>query len=220
MAYYNINTDKLVRDNVPARKRLQLPVLGPLISALLSAFTRWSKLFVKYKEGGADPYAAGTYNYGQFVGYNGRVYECTKNGTTTDPSDATSWRLLFNYIGTNESQLYNGTVMQLEYAMNTYFGLNFLPTPTASDIYIVTNTLPDPQFLVSTESTLSSTVGLQSSDSFVSLTYSLTTSPPSFTIYVPFVWYFANFGTTGDNPIRAFVNLYVTEGTTYSIQTY
>ena len=49
MAYYNINTDKLVRDNVPARKRLQLPVLGPLISALLSAFTRWSKLFVKYK---------------------------------------------------------------------------------------------------------------------------------------------------------------------------
>lgn len=220
MAYYDIDTAKFIKDNVPARKRMQLPVLDYLLSGLLNAFTRWVSIFKLYKEGNGPLYTPGTYNYGELLGYNGRLYECTKDGTTTDPSDSNSWRLLFSYIGTNSSQLYNGTVMQFEYALNTYFGLNYSPTPLASDIYIVTNTIPDPQFLVSTLDTQTSTVGLVGGDTYVGPTFTLTTLPKSFTIYVPFVWYFANFGTTGDGPFTSFVNLYVTEGTTYSISTY
>lgn len=220
MAYYDIDTDKFVKDNAPARKRLQFPVLEKLLKGLLNGFTRWVAIFKIYKEGGATNYASGTYNYGALVAYNGRVYECTKNGTTTNPSDSNSWRLLFNYIGTNDSMKYNGTKMQLEYALNTYWGLSYSPVPMASDIYIVTNTIPDPVFAVGLDDTNTSVVGLDTSGSYVPLTYTNSALPKSFTIYVPFTWYVTNYGITGDNPIRAFVNLYVTEGTTYEIQTY
>lgn len=219
MAYYDIDTEKFIKDNAPARKRLQLPVLDYLLKGLLNAFTRWVSIFKLYKEGGATNYAAGTYNYGDLVAYNGRVYECYVNGTTSAPSDSNSWRLLFNYIGTNNSQLWNGTVMQLEYALNTYWGLTYSPTPLASDIYIVTNTIPDPIFAVGTDDNNTSAVGLQISDGFVPLTYATATLPASFTIHVPFVWYL-NLSFDPDQKIRAFVNQYVTEGVTYSITTY
>ena len=220
MAYYDIDTEKFIKDNAPARKRLQFPVLDYLLKGVLDAFTRWVSIFKLYKEGGATNYAAGTYNYGDLVAYNGRVYECYVNGTTTDPSDSNSWRLLFSYIGTNSSQLYNGTVMQLEYALNTYWGLTYSPTPLASDIYIVTNVIPDPQFFAGINETASSTVGLVGGDSFVGPTFALATIPTSFTVYVPFTWYFANFGLTGDGPLLASINPYVIEGTTYTISTY
>lgn len=220
MAYYDIDTDKFIKDNAPARKRLQFPVLDYLLKGLLNAFTRWVAIFKLYKEGGGFVWIAGTYNYGDLAGYNGRLYECTKNGTTTNPSDSSSWRLLFSYIGTNTSQLWNGTTMQLEYALNTYWGLTYSPTPLASSIYIVTNVIPDPQFLVSTSDTQTSTVGLVGGDSYVGPTYTLSTIPASFTVYVPFVWYFSNFALLGDGPLFASINPYVTEGTTYTISTY
>lgn len=219
MAYYDIDTEKLIKDNAPARKRLQFPVLNYLLKGLLNAFTRWVSIFKLYKEGGATNYTAGTYNYGDLVAYNGRVYECLANGTTTDPSDSTKWRLLFNYIGTNSSQLYNGTVMQLEYAMNTYWGLSYSPTPLTSDIYITTNTIPDPIFAVGTDDNNTSAVGLEISDGFVPVNYVTATLPASFTIHVPLVWYLT-LSLDPDQKIRAFVNPYVTEGVTYSITTY
>ena len=88
MAYYDINTDKFIKDNAPASNRLQFPVLDYLLKGLLNAFTRWVAIFKLYKEGGATNYAVGTYDYGDLVAFNGRVYECTKNGTTTNPSDS------------------------------------------------------------------------------------------------------------------------------------
>ena len=220
MAYYDIDTEKFIKDNAPARKRIQFPVLEKLIKGLVNAFTRWVSIFKKYKEGYTTTWTAGTYNYGDCVAYNGGVYECTQNGTTTDPSDSSRWRLVFTmWRGANEAQLYNGTVMQLEYAMNRYWNLNFVPTPMASDIYIVTNTIPDPVFAVGVSSASSSSVGVSSSDSYVPVNYASALLPKSFTIYVPFVWYL-NLSFFPDEKIGAFVNQYVTEGVTYSIQTY
>ena len=220
MAYYDIDTEKFIKDNAPARKRLQFPVLDYLLKGLLNAFTRWVSIFKKYKEGHTVIWSAGTYNYGDLVAYNSSVYECYVNGTTTNPSDSTRWRLAFTmWRGTNEGQQYNGTVMQLEYAMNRYWNLNFSNTPGASDIYITTNTIPDPIFAVGTDDNNTSSVGLEISDGYVPLTYATALLPASFTIYVPFVWYL-NLSFDPDQKIRAFVNQYVTEGVTYSITTY
>lgn len=221
MAFYDIDTEKFIKDNAPARKRLQFPVLERLLKGLLNGFTRWVSIFKKYKEGYTTFWNnSTTYNYGDCVAYDGKVYECFVNGTTTTPSDTSSWRLLFNlWRGTNEGQQYNGTVMQLEYAMNRYWNLTFSNTPGASDIYIVTNTIPDPVFTVGTDSVGSSSVGLVYSDGFVPLTYATATLPASFTIHVPLVWYLT-LSTDPDQKIRSFVNQYVTEGVTYSISTY
>lgn len=221
MAFYDIDTDKFIKDNAPARKRLQFPALEKLLKGLLNGFTRAVSLFKKYKEGFTTFWNnSTTYNYGDCVAWGGGVYECYVNSTLSDPSDSTRWRLIFSlWRGSNESQLYSGSVMQLEYALNRYYNLTFSNTPGSSDIYITTNVIQAPVFAVGTDSTNTSTVGLATSESFVPVTYSASSLPASFTIHVPLVWYIT-LSTDPDLKIRSFVNQYVTEGVTYSITTY
>lgn len=221
MAYYDIDTEKFIKDNAPARKRMQFPVLDYLLKGLLNAFTRWVSIFKKYKEGYTTFWNnSTTYNYGDCVAWDGKVYECYVNSTTANPSDSTRWRLLFDlWRGTNEGQQYNGTVMQLEYALNRYYNLTFSAVPMASDIYIVTNTIPDPVFAVGTDDNNTSAVGLEISDGFVPLTYATALLPASFTIHVPLIWYIT-LSSNPDQKIQAFVSQYVTKGVTYSITTY
>jgi hypothetical protein len=220
MAFYNIDTEKFINDNVPTFKRLQWPALSRLAKGLLTAFTRLVGIFIKYKEGGAVIYTAGTYNKGDLVTYNYQVFECYVDGTTSTPDDRGRWRSLFtNWRGTNEAQLYNGNSMQLEYALNRFYGLTFSNTPNTSSIRVATNTIPEPNFLVSTLASQSSQAGLTTSDNWVGLTYSSTAAPTSITIRVPIVWYFS-LSTNPDEKIRSFADNYVAEGLTYTIQIY
>lgn len=222
MAYYDINTQKFISDNLPARKRVQFPVLDQLAKGLLSPFTRWVAIFKAYKEGVSTIYAPGTYDEYDMVVYNGQVFECYVNGTTTAPDDTSRWRLLFRlWRGTNEGQNYNGTSMELEYALNRCWNLTFSPIPLTSSIRVVTNIPPTPQFFASTIESTASTVGTTDvlAESYAGLTYSVASTPASFTIRVPLAWY-TGLGADAENKIRSFVNQYVTEGVTYNIQIY
>lgn len=219
MAYYDIDTENFARDNTPQFKRERYPALLRFIVGLLKPFTRLISILKVYKEGTTNLWSAGTYQQGEIVAYNGQVFEAI-NTTTATPDDTANWRLIMNnWRGAYEMQTWSSSIMILEYALNTYWGLTYSTTPLASDIYVVTNVIPTPVFAVSPDSLTSDTIGLVGGDSYVALTYSVSSTPKSFTIHVPLAWYLT-LSTNPDEKIRAFADNYVCEGVTYSITTY
>ena len=220
MPYYDIDTENLVRDNTPQFKREQYPVLLRLIVGLLKPFTRLVNILKVYKEGTTTQWTAGNYAKGSIVAYNGQVFEAKLNTTGSTPDITSDWRLLTTmWRGAYEQQTYQSSTMMLEYALNRYWGLTYSPTPMASSIYIVTNTLQDSVFAVATDSQFANVVGLQSSEGVVPVNYSVSNITTNFTIYVPFVWYL-NLSFNADEKIRAFADNYVAMGLTYNITTY
>ena len=220
MAYYDIDTENFVRDNTPQFKREQLPVLLRFIVGLLKPFTRLINILKVYKEGTTDQWTAGNYNKGDIVAYNGQVFEAIVDTSGSTPDVTSDWRLIITmWRGAYEEQTYQSSTMMLEYALNKYWGLTYSPTPGASDIYIITNTMPNTVFAVGVDSQFSNVVGVSSSEGSVPVNYSVSTIPANFTIYVPLVWFF-NLSANADEKIRAFADNYVCEGVTYSISTY
>ena len=220
MAYYDIDTENLVRDNTPQFKREQYPVLLRLIVGLLKPFTRLVNILKVYKEGTTTQWTAGNYAKGSIVAYNGQVFEAKVDTIGTTPDVTADWRLITTmWRGAYEQQTYQSSTMMLEYALNRYYALTYSPTPLASSIYVTTNTLADSVFAVATDSTFSNVVGIDSSEGVVPVNYSVSTITTNLTIHVPIAWY-TSLGITPDKKIRAFADNYVAMGLTYNITTY
>ena len=164
-------------------------------------------------------YSSGYY-YGDMVIYfpTGEVYECSVGVTVDEPTTSTDWRKVEDsFLGNDYAQHFNGTRIQLEYALNKRFFLNFSPVTNASDIYIVRQTRLYPFISGGTENN-SSSCFLHTSTEFCSdeddfsLVY-------NFKIMYPAADY-ALLGTEAESIVRGFVDKIVTAGKTYSIETY
>lgn len=218
MGFWDINISQFVSDILPRSKRTdEVKSLG---RGLLSAFGRRAVGLQEFKEGtAASVYAAGTYaKYDQVV-YNYALYESLEDGNTADPSDSSKWlKIADAFLGSDEMQLYDGTRIGLEYALNRWFGTTFNNPPTLSDIYI-TNNVPDYTFIVGVDEPDCNNVGIDSSDGVVPLTYSYSAAVPLFTINVPAAFY-AGLGADAEQIIRNFADNYVNTSITYDIQTY
>jgi len=219
MSIYNISLSKIVSDLLPPKKRTDSN--KSLLSGLLTAWHRRTQDLYDYKRGsGYTPYVAGTYNKYDLVIFEKAVYECWVDGTTTAPTDTSSWKQLNkSFIGVNERQYFNGNKLVLEYALNYWFGTTFSNPPTLSDIYITNNVNLTPTFRVGTTEAKSSAVGLLTSNQFVPVDYSANTPQPSFAINVPIAFY-TSLGANAEQIIRDYADKYVVTSITYEIITY
>lgn len=219
MSIYNISLSKIVSDLLPPKKRTDEN--KSLLSGLFTAWHRRTQDLYDYKRGSSyTPYVAGTYNKYDLVIFEKAVYECWVDGTTTAPTDTSSWKQLNkSFIGVNERQYFNGNKLVLEYALNFWFGTTFSNPPTLSDIYITNNVNLTPTFRVGTTEAKSSAVGLLTSNQFVPVDYSANTSQPSFAINVPIAFY-TSLGANAEQIIRDYADKYVATSITYEIITY
>jgi len=168
----------------------------------------------------ATTWSAGTYTSGAHVKYkDGSVYECMVASTTTEPTASTDWlRILDSFIGSDESQNFNATKLELEYALNKRFGTTYVNPPSVSPIYISNITPPVIVFRVGGIESISSSSYNNGSDSFVINDYSFPL-PANFTINIPNATYNA-LGTTKEKIVRMFVDKYNTIPLTYTITPY
>lgn len=222
MSIYNVILSQLASDLLPPKKRDE--ALIAKVSGLLSAWYRRSKSLKEFKEGSQPSeypaYSAGTYNQYDTVTYEKATYECQIDGTTTEPTDKTSWlQLNKSFIGTNDSQLFNAGKLVLEYALNTYFGTTFNQPPTLSDIYINNTVSVVGTFRVGGTFAASSTVGQTVSPQFVPLTYSSGVVVPMFAINIPSAFY-ASLGPDAEQIVRNYADKYVATSIPYEIITY
>lgn len=175
MTTYNANIGQASIELLSPDKRY--PKNIGLVQALLSPL-QWARdsLFGTYYEGStADPYAAGTYDYGDEVIYQKRVYSSLKDVNTDDPTVATSWYLKTdNFIGLKERVLFNGGRLVLEYALNKDFDGTFRQpstpegiTDTKSDIYITNDTSVKYGFFVGETEAYSSSIGQTTSSDWI-----------------------------------------------------
>jgi hypothetical protein len=217
---FNIDTDKLVSDLLPPEKRSTSN--KGLLKGILSAFKRLHSIFYTYMIGDATAttWSMGTYTLGAHVKYkDGSVYECMVASTTAEPTSSTDWlRILDSFIGTEESQNFNATKLELEYALNRRFGTTYVNPPLLSPITITTLTSAIIVFRVGGIESISSSSYQNGSDSFVINDYSFPLLA-NFTINIPNGTYNA-LGTTKEKIVRKFVDRYVAIGITYSITPY
>lgn len=219
MSLFDINIAQLVKDLLPSTHRTNEKLKQT--EGLLSGFGRSAKILKEYKQGStATAYSPGTYaKYDQVV-YNRSVYESLIDSNTDAPDIVTSWAKIIDvFLPSNETQYFDANKINLEYALNGYFGLTFNNPPTLSDIYITNNVNPTPTFICGLTTAQSSAVGLDSSGQFVPLTYTATALLPSFSINVPTAFY-AGLGADAEQIIRNFADKYVATSLTYNIIQY
>lgn len=181
------------------------------------------KLFTDYKVGDSYPnYAAGSYSKFQRVIYGQLVYESLADSNTALPTDTDFWRVYqTSFIGVDERVMYNHIKLTLEWALNKRFGTTFRQPPLVSDIYITTNVIPNPPFLIGGIEENSSISYADGSEEFIINSYSFT-GYYNYSINVPVaVWTaLSSVSSARDTIIRNFVDLYNTAGITYNIITY
>lgn len=221
---YDIDFTKFVPRMLPPDKRFTRTVawVNVLLSTVQYLRDIW---FGSYRTGSTAPTWVNTDPYPKYalVKYSNKVvYESLVDNNTAVPTDTTKWRVAQqNFIGLSERITYNGQKLVLEYAMNKWFGTTFRQPPNVPDIYIGINSIPVAVFRCGGVEDISSVSYGNTSSEFVINSYSLVL-PSNFTIHCPVAVYNA-LATTADQRekiFRAFVDLYVPAGITYSIVTY
>lgn len=225
MTIYDINIVQQSNDLLPSGKRTTENVAQ--LKGFLGQFDRNHQLFLAYKFGAksvlsALTWAAGTFGKGEYVYYipTGEVFECQKD-TTAEPTTSTDWlKVLDSFIGTDESQYFDGSILSLTYALNTRFDTVFNNPPATSDIYIVNEVHGIDMFYVGANDAESSYVGANDYESSF-ITYNDTTPPVPylFTIWIPAALT-AQLGTNAFKIIRQFADKYVTAGCLYDVTDY
>jgi len=182
-------------------------------------------LFTIYKDYSVSPnWTAGTYARNQLVKYNKSIFQSVENGNTTEPTQSDKWRLVSeNFLGSDFRLSITGSKLNLEYALNTWFGSTFRqPSVGNSDIYLTTNNISlAPIFRVGLTEIESTSVGTLTSSQLVVDSYSFATQY-NITINIPTALY-TSLGTTNDirnSVVRSFADKYINAGLTYQIQTY
>ena len=221
---YDIDFSKFTPRMLPPDKRFTKTVAW--VNVLLSPVQYLRDLwFGSYRTGSTAPTWVNTDPYPKYalVKYSNKViYESLADNNTAVPTDATYWRVAQqNFIGLSERVLYNGQKLVLEYAMNKWFGTTFRQPPNVSDIYITRNAVPVSVFRSGGLEDISSVTYTNTSSDFVVNAYTLVPDA-NFTIHCPLATYNALASTDAqrDKIFRAFVDLYLPSGITYSITTY
>ena len=221
---YDIDFSRLAPQMLPPDKRFTRIVAW--VKILLSPLQYLRDIWFGSYRTGSDATAwvnSNPYPKYALVKYSNKIiYESLVDNNTALPTDVNYWRVAqLNFIGLSERILYNGQKLVLEYALNKWFGTTFRQPPTQSDIYILNNTISVQSFRVGLTEQDSSLVGLNGSSEYVKLVeaFSVTTN---FSINCPVAVYEALDPTLLNNEkiFRAFVDLYVPAGVTYSIITY
>lgn len=224
MSIYDIDYSKQVPRLLPPDKRFTRTVawLNILLSPIQYLRDLW---FGSYRTGSSAPTWVNTDPYPKYaqVKYSNKVvYESLVDNNTALPTDTAYWRVAQqNFIGLSERIQYNGQKLVLEYAMNKWFGTTFRQPPNTPDIYITRNSIPVSVFRVGGIEDISSVVYTETSSDFVINQYTLVPDA-NFTIHCPAATYNALAATDAqrDKIFRAFVDLYLPAGITYSITIY
>jgi hypothetical protein len=220
---YNIAFSKFAKRMLPPDKRN--PVLTAFLNALLVPL-QWvnQHRLVEYGDGSS----AGQWNaatvyakYDQVI-YKNVVYQSIIDGNTSSPFDQTAWmQIQSNFIGLNERLNYNSQTLVLTYALNKWFGTNFLQPPGISQIWIETNVVAAPVFWLGTTEDKSSKVSTIGSTEYVGLNDNVA-SAINATIHCPLATYNAldPSGINNEKIFRNFVDRYMSAGIIYNIITY
>jgi hypothetical protein len=218
---YDIDFEGLAIDSMPPVQRNELNNL--LACKLCVDQSDLYDHFLFYKEGAElilSIWTAGGYFFGDMVIYltTGEVYECMDSVTTDEPTTSTAWRKILNsFIGNDVAQHFNGTRIQLEYALNLRFFTNFSPVTDASDIYITKVEFNNPFCVGGVEANSSGVYTTTWDEEFVSETVDFDNTY-NFKINFPLANYLL-LGTDAEQVVRKFVDKLV-GSKVYTIETY
>jgi hypothetical protein len=167
-----------------------------------------------------------TYAIGDQVKYIDKaIYQCYVATTAGIlPTDTVYWfKIQDKFVGVEPRTKYNAQCLIFEWALNEWFGTNFVNTPGASDIYISSVVSSTNEFLVGVSETESSSAVYANGEatSFIQAE-NLTSASYEFAIYIPNAVWLALASTTNDrdNIIRNIADLYVYAGIDYEIIPY
>lgn len=221
MSIFNVNFTNFGNEQLPPDKRNSR--LSKLVFSLLSQIQYLRDIIVGTYMNGATyaAWAAAAYSLGARVTYKHSVYESLINGNIDTPPSVNWFQVQQNAIGITEQNLYTTQKISLEYALNRWFGTNFLQPPLQSDIYLTLNNALAAPFTIGATEANSSQVYLDHSSAPVVNVYS-TTALPNLNINIPIaVWTALDSIPSNRNTyVSAFVNQYLAAGITYTIQTY
>ena len=221
---YSVNYDTTVENLLVPDKRTKKTVA--FNTALVSEVSNnHTLLFNKYKDFTILPnWAAGTYEKNELVKYGKSIFQSIEDANTTQPTFSDKWRLVSdNFLGSDFRLAIRGEKLNLEYALNTWFGTTFRqPSVGVSDIFLETNpTSIINIFRVGDDEFTSSKVYANASSEFV-INYYDFSEKYNLKINVPVAVY-NSLGATDDirlSIIRNFAGKYINAGLTYQIQTY
>ena len=217
---YNTTIETLL---VPDKRTTKTVAFNSALVAEVS--NNHTLLFTTYKQYSIIPvWSAGTYLKNELVKYGKSIFQSIESANTTEPTLSDKWRLVSeNFLGSDFRLAIRGEKLNLEYALNIWFGTVFRqPAVGLSDIYLTTNPVtPINVFRVGITGFESSSVSNTTSSEFVINSYSFSTNF-NLTINVPIAFY-TTLGATNDvrnSIIRNFADKYINAGLTYQITTY
>ena len=221
---YDVNYNTAVENLLVPDKRTT-KTLAFNIALTLGIANNHNLLFNIYKNYNILPnWTAGTYSKNTLVKYGKGIFQSIENGNTGQPTISDKWRLVSeNFLGSDFRLAITGEKLNLEYALNTWFGSTFRqPSVGISDIFLTTNnSIELPVFRVGITEFESTAVEADFSEEFVINSYTFLTQY-NLTINVPIALFNA-LGTTNEirtSIVRAFADKYVNAGLIYKIQTY
>jgi hypothetical protein len=222
---YDVNYNTAIENLLVPDKRTK-KTLAFNIALALGIANNHNLLFNIYKNYNiiANWNNAFTYDKNDLVKYGKSIFQSIDNGNVSRPTNASKWRLVSeNFLGSDFRLSITGEKLNLEYALNTWFGSTFRqPSVGISDIYITTNNFIDlPVFRVGINEPESTSVRSDGSDQYVINAYTFATQH-NLTINIP-IALFNTLGATNEirtSIVRAFADKYINAGLTYKIQTY
>jgi hypothetical protein len=221
---YNVNYNTAIENLLVPDKRTKKTVA--FNTALVTDVSNnHSLLFETYKNYTILPnWTAGTYAKNELVKYGKSIFQSVESGNTGQPTISDKWRLVSeNFLGSDFRLSITGEKLNLEYAINTWFGSIFRqPSAGISDIFLETNNaVVLPVFRVGINEFESTSVFSNVSEQLVVNSYSFATQY-NITINIPLAL-FNSLGATDEirtSIVRAFADKYINAGLTYKIQTY
>jgi hypothetical protein len=221
---YNVNYNTAIENLLVPDKRTKKTVA--FNTALVTDISNnHNLLFDTYKNYTILPnWTAGTYAKNELVKYGKSIFQSIENGNTGQPTISDKWRLVSeNFLGSDFRLSITGEKLNLEYALNTWFGSIFRqPSAGISDIYLTTNNaVVLPVFRVGINEFESTSVFSNVSEQLVVNSYSFAMQY-NITINIP-ITLFNSLGATDEirtSIVRAFADKYINAGLTYKIQTY
>lgn len=221
---YNVNYNTTIESLLVPDKRTKKTVAFNSV-LVTEVSNNHNILFTTYKDYSVYPnWTAGTYAKNDLVKYGKSIFKSLENGNTGQPTLSDKWRLASeNFLGSDFRLSITGSKLNLEYALNIWFGSTFRqPKVGLSDIYLTTNSIIQiPVFRVGITEIESTAVGADTSQESV-INYYDFLAQYNLTINIPSAL-FTSLGTTNDirnSIVRSFADKYINAGLTYQIQTY
>lgn len=221
---YQFTIGLFVDRNLPPDKRFEPQ--SNWVTALLSPIQYIQKMLYRFVYGSTDNEfnILTTYDFGDFVTYQNKVYfKYTSGSSTTDypNKDTSNWyKVMDSRFGIEVKKNWYSGKLTLEYILNTYFGTTYLnPMDGVSDIYITNPVRGDSYFTTYAEPIGTAVFKGNKSLSAVYEGCVNINSKISFTINVPSATHVA-LGDDADEKVKAIIRDYVYAGINYSVTTY